>query len=74
MTILPWHSSYDRALKKAHPELSLKDRRILRRQLLIAQAGYMETGYRPAVARPNPDGSVDVIILTLEKIQRKGGK
>jgi len=32
----------------------------------------IEQGYKPAAARPNVDGSMDLIVLTVER-RRKGG-
>ena len=65
---------FNQAIKAKRPELSRSQVSQLRNQYLTTMSQYMNEGFDPAVAKPTADGSMDVIVLTTERLNRKGGK
>lgn len=61
------------SIKRQNPHLS--NREIVRFQddLLKNLSKRMDQGYYPAAAKPNLDGTMDVIVMSLERL-RKGGR
>jgi len=65
---------FNQVIKLRHPELSSAQISQLRNQYLTTMSQYMNEGFDPAVAKAHVDGSIEVIILTAERLNRKGDK
>jgi len=59
------------AFQQHHPHLDAPTINEATNKLLNNMSNHVGNGYQPAVARPNPDGSLDVIVLSLEEIRGK---
>ena len=57
-------------MKKKFPELTSTDVSHLRNHYLGTIGSYIEEGFQPAVVKPNPDGSMDVVVLTFERLKK----
>lgn len=62
-----------RSLNRHYPNASGAELNRIGNEIIQGLTSRIEEGYHPAVARPNFDGSMDVIVLTIEKL-RKGGR
>jgi hypothetical protein len=58
--------------KTTYPYLSKKQVSELTDSILRKLGDYLEEGYVPAVAKRNPDGSIDLIVMDIEKVRFTG--
>ena len=60
--------SFVLAIKQQNPGITLKDAEKISDDLLNTMSNYISKGYRPAVAKQNPDESIDLIVLKFQRL------
>ena len=79
LTISSSNKRFRDSVAKLYPELSKSEIKPLADGILGRLSDYIEDGYSPAIAKPKPDGSMDIVVLFLEeksntKRKQKGNK
>lgn len=69
-----FHSLYDALKNRLPSEILPTDLIKLNNDLLISLSDYINTGYQPAVAKANSDGSIDLIVFDIKQLLEGGDK